>query len=316
MAGGGYSDAIDVIELDLEASPSTNLSKHRARNAIAATPVPGQVRNFREVYPEIGIDLDVDVGIDDSFDLGTQGQGQRWDQPEETFLDQAVLLPTPPSERALPLVLKPKHHMLPSSDIDNIGDNLSELEDGFALLEEVCTSLSSFLCRMLTKHQINNEHDNDGSQLKLKMPKTVTQVVQHLTHSLAKKVAQAQGEQAIKSSDTWDWSRLPGKLCYLARLQGIAEIKFSLARSKDQSRRWNKPSILQDKVSCPSPSISRMKLIRSERQAAIEGTKRNRVEMEAGNTEQYEEFRKDFREACEKMQQPARLGKKFKFGPF
>jgi len=36
--------------------------------------------------------------------------------------------------------------------------------------------------------------------------------------------------------------------------------------------------------------------------------------MEAGNTEQYEEFRKDFREACEMMQQPARLGKKFKFG--
>jgi len=57
------------------------------------------------------------------------------------------------------------------------------------------------------------------------MPKTVTQVVHHLTNILAKKVAQAQGEQAIKSSDTWDWSRLPGKLCYLARLQGIAEIK-------------------------------------------------------------------------------------------
>jgi len=138
MGGGGYSDAIDVIELDLEASPSTHISKHRSRTAITATPVPGQVRNSREVYSEIG-DLDVDVGIDDSFDFGTQGQGQRWDQPEETHLDQTVLLPTPPSERALPLVLKSKHHMLPSSDIDNMGDNVLELEDGLALLEEVCT---------------------------------------------------------------------------------------------------------------------------------------------------------------------------------
>jgi hypothetical protein len=38
--------------------------------------------------------------------------------------------------------------------------------------------------------------------------------------------------------------------------------------------------------------------------------------MESQVTAQYEEFRKDFREACEKMQQPAILGKKFKFGPF
>jgi len=35
--------------------------------------------------------------------------------------------------------------------------------------------------------------------------------------------------------------------------------------------------------------------------------------LEAGNTDQYEEFRRDFREACEKMQQPA-MGKRFKFG--
>jgi len=53
-----------------------------------------------------------------------------------------------------------------------------------------------------------------------------------------------------------------------------------------------------------------------ERQGEIEGVKRKRVDMESEVTGQYEEFRKDFREACEKMQQPAILGKKFKFGPF
>jgi len=52
------------------------------------------------------------------------------------------------------------------------------------------------------------------------------------------------------------------------------------------------------------------------RQGGIEGVKRKRVDMESQVTAQYEEFRKDFREACEKMQQPAILGKKFKFGPF
>jgi hypothetical protein len=53
-----------------------------------------------------------------------------------------------------------------------------------------------------------------------------------------------------------------------------------------------------------------------DRQGGIENVKRKRVEMEAEVTGQYEEFRRDFREACEKMQQPARLGKRFKFGPF
>jgi len=61
--------------------------------------------------------------------------------------------------------------------------------------------------------------------------------------------------------------------------------------------------------------VSVMKLM-IDRQGAIETTKRKRVNMEAEVTGQYEEFRKDFRDACEKMQQPARLGKKFKFGPF
>jgi hypothetical protein len=52
------------------------------------------------------------------------------------------------------------------------------------------------------------------------------------------------------------------------------------------------------------------------RQGSIEETKRKRVEHENGLTDKYEEFRLDFREACVIMQQPAKLGKKFKFGPF
>jgi hypothetical protein len=52
------------------------------------------------------------------------------------------------------------------------------------------------------------------------------------------------------------------------------------------------------------------------RQGSIEETKRKRVEHESGLTDKYEEFRSDFREACVLMQQPAKLGKKFKFGPF
>jgi len=42
------------------------------------------------------------------------------------------------------------------------------------------------------------------------MPKTVDQVVKHISTVLANKVAKHQGEIAIKSSDKWDWSRLSG----------------------------------------------------------------------------------------------------------
>jgi hypothetical protein len=42
------------------------------------------------------------------------------------------------------------------------------------------------------------------------MPKTVDQVVKHVSTILAKKVAKEQGEMAIKSSENWDWSRLSG----------------------------------------------------------------------------------------------------------
>jgi hypothetical protein len=42
------------------------------------------------------------------------------------------------------------------------------------------------------------------------MPKTVDQVVKHVSSILAKKVAKDQGEIAIKSSENWDWSRLSG----------------------------------------------------------------------------------------------------------
>ena len=53
-----------------------------------------------------------------------------------------------------------------------------------------------------------------------------------------------------------------------------------------------------------------------DRQGGIENTKRKRVSMEAEVTAQYEVFREDFRDACQKMQQPVRLGKKFKFGSY
>jgi len=42
------------------------------------------------------------------------------------------------------------------------------------------------------------------------MPKTVDQVVKHVSTVLAKKVATDQGDIAIKSSENWDWSRLSG----------------------------------------------------------------------------------------------------------
>jgi hypothetical protein len=42
------------------------------------------------------------------------------------------------------------------------------------------------------------------------MPKTVDQVVKHISTVLAKKIAKDQGEIAIKSAENWDWSRLSG----------------------------------------------------------------------------------------------------------
>jgi hypothetical protein len=42
------------------------------------------------------------------------------------------------------------------------------------------------------------------------MPKTVDQVVKHISTVLAKKVSKDQGEIAIKSAENWDWSRLSG----------------------------------------------------------------------------------------------------------
>jgi hypothetical protein len=53
-----------------------------------------------------------------------------------------------------------------------------------------------------------------GALLNLKMPKTVNQVVKHIS-TVLKKVAKDQGESALKSCDTWNWSRLPGQLAPL-----------------------------------------------------------------------------------------------------
>jgi hypothetical protein len=50
-----------------------------------------------------------------------------------------------------------------------------------------------------------------GALLNLKMPKTVNQVVKHIS-TVLKKVAKDRGESALKSCDTWNWSRLPGQL--------------------------------------------------------------------------------------------------------
>jgi len=65
------------------------------------------------------------------------------------------------------------------------------------------------------------------------MPKTVDQVINHISTVLAKKVAKDQGEIAIKSSENWDWSRLSGMSTH--SISSLSHVELTVVLSSEMN---------------------------------------------------------------------------------
>lgn len=188
------SDGIsDSPQIDYTPTAASKVTRHRGR--------------------KVEQDMSLLVDIDEEFDNPALiFDGPSDDRLENDFNDQEMpntIPPTPPSDRTLALgdqhanPTKPKINLSSGIDLgsDGLGDDMMEMFDD--VVKDV---------RCLRRYLRHADVQVVGptTKLQLKMPKTVDQVVKHVSSILAKKVAKDQGETAIKSSENWDWSRLSG----------------------------------------------------------------------------------------------------------
>jgi len=162
----------------------------------------------RKAEPELTFNIDQE--FDDSTLIFDGPSDDRLDYESNEQGMSNTIPPTPPSDRTLALgsdlhAKPPKGKITLSSGIDLGSDGLGD--DMMEMFDDVVKDVSC-LDRYLKHADV--QVVGPTTRLQLKMPKTVDQVVKHISTILAKKVAKEQGEIAIKSSENWDWSRLSG----------------------------------------------------------------------------------------------------------
>ena len=184
------------------------------------------------------VEQDISFNIDEDFDDSTllfDGPGA--DRLDHEFNEQGTsntIPPTPPSDRTLALgsdlhAKATKGNITLSSGIDLGSDGLGD--DMMEMFDDVVKDVS---CLHRYLRHANIQVAGPTTKLQLKMPKTVDQVVKHISTVLAKKVAKDQGEIAIKSSENWDWSRLSGMSTHSISSFSYVELMAVLSSEMDE----------------------------------------------------------------------------------